>query len=705
MPVNMPLSDSLKPSRINGVVMAWQDGSLLIRRPGEQQAELLNPEAAFIWQLCDGEHTVLDITGVLKDSGAPPDTLTNMVSESVREMFYRKLVDLKPMQVHPLIRLTLTGFPEEFNVRDNVIVNSLLNRFDVLVVDDTEQADIEVVLQPPVGNLRDKVAALRFLVAYESIAPSHEADLLMLIGPVDVSASVPHLLLPSDCLINNNALLGHEARLQLDEFFAIDNDRNKAGTDSERGTHNLPPRLTIGMATYDDYDGVYFSVQAVHMYHPEVLEEIEFLVIDNHPGGPCSSDLKALGDWLPNYRCIPNDKIRGTAIRDFVVREARTEFVLTMDCHVFIVPGALRRLLDYFYSNPDSSDLLQGPLLYDDLKTISTHFEPAWREGMFGTWATDERGVDPDAEPFDIPMQGMGLSACRRDAWPGYNHRLNGFGAEEGYVHQKLRNRGSRTLCLPFLRWMHRFARPMGVHYENIWEDRIRNYMITFEEVGLDTKSVIQHFNGLVGALIVERVRQHLQLEKENPFDNFDVIYCINQHVSSERWSRMCDRFWQLGIFFRARHFPAIESQVSDAVNSVLSHRAVVAEAAAQGYRNVLVFEDDATFSDDVLSRMRKAIDHLATMSWQVFSFSDSEDSEVKEVQTLPEQDIKPAEPGVALGTRAIVYDSSLYESILNDIPAEVIPMADWILENGGLGTYLSRKRAYLLTSAAVVGE
>jgi hypothetical protein len=26
--------------------------------------------------------------------------------------------------------------------------------------------------------------------------------------------------------------------------------------------------LTIGMATYDDYDGVYFTLQSLRMYHP-----------------------------------------------------------------------------------------------------------------------------------------------------------------------------------------------------------------------------------------------------------------------------------------------------------------------------------------------------------------------------------------------------------------------------------------------------
>ena len=39
----------------------------------------------------------------------------------------------------------------------------------------------------------------------------------------------------------------------------------------------MSKKLTIGMATYDDYDGVYFSIQAIRMYHPEILKDIEFI--------------------------------------------------------------------------------------------------------------------------------------------------------------------------------------------------------------------------------------------------------------------------------------------------------------------------------------------------------------------------------------------------------------------------------------------
>ena len=170
------------------------------------------------------------------------------------------------------------------------------------------------------------------------------------------------------------------------------------------------------------------------------------------------------------------------------------------------VPGAMARLMHYFDENPNTRDLLQGPLIYDRLDHVSTHFEPKWSSGMWGQWATDPRGVDPDAPPFDIPMQGVGALACRRDAWPGYNPLFRGFGAEEGYIHEKFRQGGARTLCLPFFRWLHRFYRPRGVSYPNRWEDRVFNYIAGFNELGLPVDEVIDHYRTLLGESVADRI-------------------------------------------------------------------------------------------------------------------------------------------------------------------------------------------------------
>jgi len=49
-------------------------------------------------------------------------------------------------------------------------------------------------------------------------------------------------------------------------------------------------RLCLGMSTFDDFDGVYFTVQAARLYHPEVLDQVSFLVLDNHPEGRAAAE-------------------------------------------------------------------------------------------------------------------------------------------------------------------------------------------------------------------------------------------------------------------------------------------------------------------------------------------------------------------------------------------------------------------------------
>lgn len=274
----------------------------------------------------------------------------------------------------------------------------------------------------------------------------------------------------------------------------------------ERSTRKFSPFLTIGMATYDDYDGVYFSLQAMRFYHPEILDDVEFLIIDNRPDGPCGAPLKDLEKHIGNLRYIPAGDVTGTAVRERVFSEADGEFVLCMDCHVLFAPGSLRKLIDYFRSVPASNDLVQGPMIYDDLAKTSTHWTEGWRGGMFGMWANDPAGDDPDNPPFEIPLQGLGIFACRRAAWPGFNAGFRGFGGEEGYIHEKFRQAGGRVLCLPALRWLHRFGRPLGTGYPNRWEDRIRNYLIGFGEIGWDTKDMHAHFREQLGRQQADRI-------------------------------------------------------------------------------------------------------------------------------------------------------------------------------------------------------
>jgi glycosyltransferase involved in cell wall biosynthesis len=252
--------------------------------------------------------------------------------------------------------------------------------------------------------------------------------------------------------------------------------------------------LTIGMATYNDFNGVYFTLQALHLYQD--LRDTELLVVDNYG---CPDTKRLVEGWVHGARYVLATEVRGTAAaKEWVFREARGEAVLCCDSHVLFAPGAIRRLKEYYLEHPDCPDLLQGPLVYDDLQTISTHFEPVWRGEMWGIWATDPRGQDPEGEPFEIPMQGMGVFSCRKGAWPGFNPKFRGFGWEEGYIHEKFRRAGGRCLCLPWFRWTHRFGRPAGLEYSLTVEEKLRNYVIGHAELGWDLTPVLAHFSEIL---------------------------------------------------------------------------------------------------------------------------------------------------------------------------------------------------------------
>lgn len=324
-------------------------------------------------------------------------------------------------------------------------------------------------------------------------------------------------------------------------------------------------KLTIGMATYRDFDGVYFTINNLRLNHADVIDRCELVVVDNDPDGPQAKTLQSLVAKLKSGAQIdlPPEKrsprflpqpfhvqyvttnVQGTsAPRDEIFRRASGDAVLVIDSHVLPFPGAIRRLLDYFDAHPDSRDLIQGPLLMDPMSSTATHFSDVWRRGMWGTWgsawiAPDGRYVDvrqatagtvelfelmsnapirleahipwarhelalrrlgftPAAETedlFEIPAQGLGYFACRRDAWLGFHPEFREFGGEEWYIHHKFRQAGHRCLCDPQQKWMHRFADPgAGRNYQRSAIAKIRNYVLGHLELGLPLDRVRRHF-------------------------------------------------------------------------------------------------------------------------------------------------------------------------------------------------------------------
>lgn len=259
-------------------------------------------------------------------------------------------------------------------------------------------------------------------------------------------------------------------------------------------------KLTIGMATYDDFDGVYFSIQALKLYQLKELEgQVQIIVIDNNPDGKHGQQVKSFVEGWAKAKYIPFSDKKSTSVRNEIFKNASGEYTLCMDSHVMFEPNAITNLLKYYEENPNTKNLIQGPLWYDGLDSnMSTQFDPVWRSNMYGIWGTNKEALEK-GEPFEIPMMGLGMFSCKTSEWQGFNENFRGFGGEEGYIHEKFRQAGGKCICLPNMKWIHRFGRPNGVPYPNVLEDRVWNYFVGWLEIYKDPehqmiKDIYDHF-------------------------------------------------------------------------------------------------------------------------------------------------------------------------------------------------------------------
>ena len=156
-------------------------------------------------------------------------------------------------------------------------------------------------------------------------------------------------------------------------------------------------KITIGMAHHSDFHGAYFSIQDIikelrFNKREDLLNRLEFVVIENAKDNEHAKAVKNLqgGTGLGDkFRVIDFPDSQGTsATRNKIIEEARTEFVLVIDCHVLLCPvvQTLEKLFEFIDRYPNTMHLYQGPLVYDNLTMISTHFNNEWGGQMWGRW-------------------------------------------------------------------------------------------------------------------------------------------------------------------------------------------------------------------------------------------------------------------------------------------------------------------------------
>lgn len=419
--------------------------------------------------------------------------------------------------------------------------------------------------------------------------------------------------------IKNDTMLSNQADQRLQELLALSVPNADAAAKTSEQTKPVKadpaetgkPFLTIGMATFDDFDGVYFSVTSIMLYHPEVLDQIEIVVVDNNPDSAHGIEVKKFCQSISQVRYIAAGEYKTTSIKERVAVEARGDYVLCIDCHVFMHRHSLRRLVDYFQADPDCTDLLHGPMVGENGKGKTTHMEARWNTGFFGVFDSDSRGESVDAAPFDIPGHGMAMFAFKRSAWPGYNLKFRGFGGEEGYISEKFRQAGGRVLCIPFLRWTHRFPRPGGTKYINRWEDRIRNYLIGWSELGVDLGEVVDHFSQYLGREMTAQVFGDFQREVTGPLWQFDEVFCFTN--SDEDWQRLHPQLCDLSI---ERVTQRIELTDQNQESLVAAQKAVLEKSLKAASQHVVLINAQHDFQESARRFLHHSLNKVASQPW-----------------------------------------------------------------------------------------
>lgn len=289
--------------------------------------------------------------------------------------------------------------------------------------------------------------------------------------------------------------------------------------DGRKVVDRKPCRLTFGMAVGagEEFSAIWATINNILMHDKQIFDDLnaEVLVVN------CGGDPKFIDStkrWTttkPRIGSVPRGRFiqwqgpdGSSQPRNAVFDYALGDVVICVDPHVMLAQGAIKAIVDWLADHP--LDMVSGPL-EDDNGKLSWFQRPKWAAGALGLWA-DNLGrlsgpfkdwqveVQGDrSKPFEIWQQGMGLFACRREAWPGFHRDARGWGGCETFAASSIRARGGKVICHPDARWRHRFQRPFKVEWTATKEQQLRNYLIGFHSLGLQVEfdTCLLHYLGL----------------------------------------------------------------------------------------------------------------------------------------------------------------------------------------------------------------
>lgn len=173
-------------------------------------------------------------------------------------------------------------------------------------------------------------------------------------------------------------------------------------------------------------------------------------------------------------------------------------------------------------------------------------------------------------------------------------------------------------------------------------------------------------------------------------FEYFDKVFLINLDKRTDRLSRCMDLFTSNGVSDLVERFPGIVPDPSDDIpytpdtekikvplyGCLLSHVNIIRKAKENGWKSVLVFEDDVEFLNTEI--IDQSVDQLSKRDWSLFYLGSNTHTPLEKVDT----NLLRLKFGYA--THAVAYHESFYDSFLDQFNKKMIGIIDvWLADFG----------------------
>ncbi|WP_437996011.1 sulfotransferase [Sorangium sp. So ce185] len=228
--------------------------------------------------------------------------------------------------------------------------------------------------------------------------------------------------------------------------------------------------LTIVIPVRNEASNLWFTLQGLGF---QDLDGVEIVVANN--GGEQLADVeKVTKRFGAPARHILADAVASVNFpRSAGAAAAEGEWLLFLDAHVLLSPGALTCLRDRVREGlyPPLS-LVHIPLLHESRTGAMGHYRLTLEEDFWGKWGPPVRETD---FPYRIAATGNYAMLTRRqdfEAARGFNPRFAGYGGDEIYIQLKYWRLGGEVLLEPLVRGAH-YSGPRG--YRNNGDEIVRN--------------------------------------------------------------------------------------------------------------------------------------------------------------------------------------------------------------------------------------